>query len=130
MASDDTAAFQQAIDSCSPGGTVFFPSGITVVGELRLRSNCNYAGMPGATLVLSTYNRFIFNISERSDIHIGGLTFDGNGIGGAIIAENLAPASRIAIEDCTFRNVSAAAVYPANLTIVSTWGLVDSTIQN
>ncbi len=127
---DDTQAIQQAIDACVPGDTVQFQPGTYLVRELTLRSNCSYEGMPGTTLVLATPNRFIFNISERSDIRIAGLTFDGNGIGGAIVAENYGPSARILIENCNFRNISAAAAYPANLTIVSTWGLIDSTIQN
>lgn len=129
-ATEYTEALQQAIDSCTPGGTVRIPAGTYLVRELMLRSNCNYEGATGTTLVLATPNRFIFNLSERSDIRIAGITFDGNWIGGAIVAENFGPVNKILIENCNFRNVSPTAIYPANLSIVSTWGFVDSTIQN
>lgn len=48
----DTAAFQQAVDTCaeSGGGTVIVPSGEYVVGTLRLRSHVTLELVAGATV--------------------------------------------------------------------------------
>jgi hypothetical protein len=125
---DDTVAVQNAINACPQQGTVTFSPGNYLVSGLLLKANCTYTGH--AAITLSAANRFIFEISERANIHITGLVLDSNGLGGGIIAQGFAPAQNIQIDNCEFRNVSAAAIFPANLAIVSMWGIVDSTLQN
>ncbi|MDP9170786.1 MAG: right-handed parallel beta-helix repeat-containing protein [Acidobacteriota bacterium] len=127
---DDTQAIQNAINACGVNGTVSFQGGNYLVRGLSLRSQCTYAGAGGATLVLSARNQFLLDISQQSGIRITGLALDGNSQGGAIIAQGYGPVHNIEIDHCDFRNVVAAAWFPANLTIVSTWGFVDSTIES
>lgn len=127
---DDTQAIQNAINACPSNGTVTFPQGNYLVRGLYLRSQCTYSGLGTTTLTLSEQNRFIFEISEQQNIHITGIALDGNSKGGAIIAQGNGPARGIQIDNCEFRNVVSAAYYPANLALVSLWGLIDSTIQN
>jgi parallel beta-helix repeat protein len=126
---DDTLAIQNAVNGCPYMGTVTFPAGNFPVSGITLKSQCTYAGMGRSNLTLNSPNRFILDMSERSDIHITGLVLDSNVIGGGILAQGFAPARNIQIDNCEFRNVSAAAIFPANLAMVSTWGIVDSTIQ-
>ena len=128
---DDTAALQNAINACSAGGTVSLPAGTYLVSGLSVKSNCTLSGAAsGTALKLSAANRFILDISQQSNVHITGLTLNSNGIGGGIIAQGYAPAQNIQIDNCLFQNVLATAIFPANLALVSTWGFVNSTIQN
>lgn len=127
---DDTTAVQNAVNSCRSGGTVTFSPGNYLVREIILRPDCTYSGNGTATITLETANTFIFDISEQSNIHLTGLILDSNNLGGGIIAQDYAPVSNIQIDHCQFRNVSPTATFPANLAIVSTWGIVSSTIQN
>jgi parallel beta-helix repeat protein len=100
------------------------------VRGLAAKADCTYAGVSHSSITLSGQNQFIFEISERSNIHITGLVLDANGRGGAVIAQGFAPVRNIQIDDCDFRNVSASAIFPANLAVVSTWGIVNANIQN
>src|SRR4051794_30951297 len=127
---DDTQAVQNAVNACPLYGTVQFPAGNYLVRGIKLRSRCTYSGATGAGLLLSARNQFVFDISEQTDIAMTGLVLDGNSLGGGIIAQGYAPVKNIKIDRCEFRNVVAASWYPANLAIVSTWGFVDSSIQN
>jgi parallel beta-helix repeat protein len=127
---DDTAAIQNTVNACPYMGAVIFPGGNYSVRGITLKSDCIYIGMGNVNLVLSVANGFILDISERADIYIANLGLDGNRLGGGILAQGYAPARMIVIDNCDFRNVPAAAVFPANEAITSTWGLVDSTIQN
>jgi parallel beta-helix repeat protein len=81
-------------------------------------------------VTLSAPNRFIFEISEQSNIHITGLVLDSNNVGGAVIAQGFAPAQNIQIDNTEFRDVSWVATFPSNIAVVSTWGIINSTIQN
>ncbi len=127
---DDTAAVQNAVNACPNMGTVTFPAGNYLIGGVVLKANCTYAGASHSTVTLSRANTFIFEISERSNIRIAGLVLDSNELGGGVIAQGFGPVSNIQIENCDFRNVSAAAIFPANLALVSTWGVINSTIRN
>jgi parallel beta-helix repeat protein len=127
---DDTNAIQNAINACPADGTVNFSPGNYLVRGLHLKSSCTYAGFSGSVITLSAQNGFVFDASEQSNIHITGLAFDGNGKGGAFIAQGYAPIRNLQIENCDFRNVVSSAWFPANLTIVSTWGVIDGVIQN
>ena len=128
---DDTVAVQNAINACAAGGTVTLSPGTYLVAGLSVKSNCTLSGSgSGTALKLSQANRFILDISQQSNIHITGLTLNSNGIGGGIIAQGYAPAQNIQIDNCLFENVLATATFPANLAIVSTWGFVNSSIQN
>ncbi|HEY3823322.1 MAG TPA: right-handed parallel beta-helix repeat-containing protein [Bryobacteraceae bacterium] len=127
---DDTKAVQAAVNACA-GGTVDFPPGNYLVSGIVLAANCTYAGTAGrSTVTLSSPNTFIFDISQSAQIHITGLTLNGNNLGGIVIAQGYAPAQNILIDYCEFRDVSGSAVFPANLAIVSTWGMINATIQN
>ncbi len=128
--SDDTLAVQNAINSCPVNGTINFSAGNYLVQGLRLKAMCTYIGVSGSTITLAAQNRFIFDMSELSGIRITGLTLDGNSRGGAILAQGFAPVTNIQIDHNQFRNVVSSAYFPANITIVSTWGFVNSTIQN
>ncbi len=128
---NDTTRIQRLIDRCSAGGTVKLPAGTIHVSTLQLKSDCSYMGADaGTTLVLLDKNRFVMDLSERSNIRISGITFDGNGRGGALLMQNNAPVRGIRIDHCRFTNVVSAATYPANLTIYSSWGIIDSSITN
>lgn len=124
---DRTLEIQRAINQCRMGGEVIFAAGTYAVSTLQLKPACTYRGEPGkSVLKLLTKNKFIFDLSERSNIRIEGLAFDGNSLGGALLAERYAPVRNIHVENCAFRNVVSASVYPANVAIFSSWGLIDS----
>lgn len=127
---DDTLAIQNAINACPPMGTVTFPDGNYSVGGLALKSQCTYAGTGHSTLTLSNPNGFIFDVSGSSGIHITGLVLDGHALGGGVIAQGTAPVENLQIDNCVFQNVPAAATFPAYEAIVSTWGIINATIQN
>jgi hypothetical protein len=127
--SDDTAAIQNAINSCSSNDTITFSPGNYLVRTLYLKGQCSYSGFAGSTLTLAAPNQFIFDISQQNGIHISGLTFNGSNIGGAIIAQGFAPAQNVEIDHNDFRNVSSRAWFPSNITVVSTWGFVNSSIH-
>lgn len=128
---DDTARLQGMINRCRTGGEVSFPAGEYMVSKLQLKPDCTYRGTAGKTaLKLRDKNSFIADVSERSGISISGLTFDANSMGGAIIAQGYAPVRNIHIDNCDFTNVVSASAYPANLTIFSSWGIIDSSFTN
>ena len=128
---NETVRIQQLIERCSAGGTVKLPAGTFSVSTLQLKSRCSYLGAEaGTTLVLRDKNRFLMDLSEKSDIRISGITFDGNGMGGALLMQGTAPVRGIRVDRCRFRNVVSAAIYPANLTIYSSWGIIDSGFTN
>jgi parallel beta-helix repeat protein len=128
--SDDTNAIQNAVNSCPMNGTITFSAGNYVVRGVWLKSYCTYVGVAGSTITLSAPGRFIFDLSEQLGVRVTGLVLDGNNNGGGIIAQRYAPAYTIQIDNCEFRNISASAPFPSNLAIVSTWGIVDATIQS
>ncbi|MDP9171450.1 MAG: right-handed parallel beta-helix repeat-containing protein [Acidobacteriota bacterium] len=126
-APDETAVIQRMINRCATGGVVMLPAGTHAVSTLQLKPHCAYLGATtGTTLVLRGKNSFLMDLSERSDIRISGITFDADGQGGALLAQGFAPVRAIHIENCHFENVVSAAAYPANLTIFSSWGIIDS----
>lgn len=127
---DDTQAIQNAVNSCGANGTVTFSPGNYLVRAITLRGACTYSGAGGSTITLSQPNQFIFDISQQSSIRITGLVLNANGMGGAIQAQGLGPVQNIQIDHNDFRNVGGAASFPANLAIVSTWGFINSSIQN
>lgn len=127
---DDTAAIQNAINACPDNGTVQFGPGNYRMRGVVARSRCNYTGTGTTTLTLASQHRFLFEISEGSAMRITGIRFDGNGLGGGIIAQGFRPVVNIQIENCEFRNVVGSAGFPADLALVSTWGFSDSTIVN
>jgi hypothetical protein len=128
---DRTREVQHAIDQCPRNGSVVFAPGIYSVSTLQLKPGCTYRGEPGKSILrLTAKNRFVFDLSERSDIRIEGLVFDANRLGGALLAERNAPVRNIHVENCAFRNVVSASVYPANLTVFSSWAIIDSAFLN
>lgn len=127
--SDDTRAVQRAINACPSQGTVDFPAGTYLVSGLILKPRCTYTGTDGSTLALSARNHFLLDISERSDIHISKLVLDSKGLGGGILAQGYQPVRNIRIDNCEFRNVPNSATYPADLAMISTFGIVDSSIR-
>ena len=126
---DDTLAIQNAVNACGPGGTVKFSPGNYLVSGVTLAGDCTYQGIGNSTITLSAPNGFIFDISQQTGIRITNLVLDGNGIGGGVIAQLYAPVQNVVIEKCEFRNVPASAVFPANLAIVSTWGIANASIK-
>jgi parallel beta-helix repeat protein len=130
-AGDRTPELQRQIDRCRTGGTVTFAPGVYSVATLRLKSECSYRGTPGETVLkLEAKNAFIADVSEKSGIELNGITFDANNLGGAILAQGYAPVRNLRVVNCEFRNVTAASVYPANLTVFSSWGIIDSEFTN
>src|SRR5438270_3574422 len=128
---DPTGNLQTAINRCRPGGTVTFPAGTYEVSTLQMKPDCTYRGATGRTVLkLRTKNAFIADVSERSRITFSGITFDGNNLGGAIIAQGYAPVREIHVDHCEFTNVVAASTYPANNTIFSSWGIIDSSFTD
>jgi parallel beta-helix repeat protein len=127
---DDTVSVQNAVNSCAQNGTVTFSPGNYLVRGISLRSQCTYSGVGGSVMTLSAPNQFIFDVSQQSNIRITGLVLDGNNRGGGVIAKLYGPAQNIQIDHNDFRNVSASAAFPANLAVVSTWGFINSSIQN
>jgi parallel beta-helix repeat protein len=125
---DDTQAIQNAVDACPYLGAVTFPDGNFSIRGIVLKGDCIYLGTGQTRLTLSAANTFLLDVSERSGIYITGLVLDGNGLGGGVIAQGYAPARMILIHNCEFRNVPPTAQFPANLSIVSTWGIIDSTL--
>jgi parallel beta-helix repeat protein len=129
-AGDDTPVLRRMIDGCRVHGRVALEPRTYSVTPLALKSDCTYTGIPGKTVLkLNTPNQFIFDISERKDIRISGIGFDGSGIGGAIAARGNGPAFGINVENCSFTGVSSRAVFPANLAIFSSWALIDSAFR-
>jgi parallel beta-helix repeat protein len=128
---DGTREAQSAVDRCPSGGSVIFAPGTYAVSGLHLKGGCTYRGEKGKSILkLTAKDRFIFDFSERSDIRIEGLVFDGNGLGGGLQARLNGPVRNIHVVDCAFRNVSNKATYPANLAIYSSWAFLDSEIAN
>ncbi len=130
-ANDDSQTLQRLMNGCRERGSVQLEPRLYLTGPLRLKSNCTYTGTPGKTVLkMMTPNRFIFDISELRNVTIRGIQFDGSGVGGAIVAKENGPAFGITLENCTFTGVSSRAIFPANVSVVSTWALIDSTIRN
>lgn len=130
-ASNDSEMLQRKIDSCGTNRTVRLEPRLYLVNPLHLKSNCTYVGVPGRTVLkLTAPNQFIFDVSEQKSITIRGIQFDGSRIGGAVVARQNGPATGIRIDNCSFTGVSSQAVFPANISIVSTWALIDSAISN
>ncbi|MDQ1470413.1 MAG: hypothetical protein QOJ99_1893 [Bryobacterales bacterium] len=128
---DRTRDLQHAIDQCPRNGSVVFAPGTYQVSTLQLKPGCTYRGESGKSILrLTAKNRFIFDLSERSDIRIEGLVFDANRLGGALLAALNAPVRNIHVENCTFRNVVSASVYPANIAVFSSWAIIDSAFLN
>lgn len=128
---DDTFALQRRINSCPLNGTVRLDARIYLVSPLFLKSSCTYLGVPGKTVLqLQAPNQFILEASERRDIHISGISFDGNNRGGAIVMRGNGPAFGIVVENCSFTGVPGAAPFPYNLAVFSSWELVDSSLRN
>lgn len=81
---DDTQAIQNAIDTMTDGGILFFPQGTyNILGDLNLKSNVHYLGTPNTTLDFSnktTYSNDYFNPLIKADGNITSeisLTSDG-----------------------------------------------------
>lgn len=128
---DDTSTLQRRINGCSLNGTVHLDARTYMVSPLFLKSDCTYVGVPGKTVLqLLTPNQFIFEASERRQIHISGIAFDGNNRGGALVMRGNGPAFGIVVENCSFTGVPPGAQFPNNLAIFSSWDLVDSAFRN
>lgn len=127
---DDTLALQQRINHCRPNGVVQLEQRTYLIGPVLLKSHCSYTGVPGKTVLqLQASNQFIFEASEQKDIRISGITFDGNDRGGAIVLRGNGPASEITVENCSFTHVPGSAPFPANLSVFSSWALVDGVFR-
>lgn len=127
---DDTTALQRLIDSCARAGTVKLEPRTYLVRPITLKSDCAYEGVPGKTLLkLQTPGQFIFEASEKRAVRLSGIGFDGNNLGGAIVIRGNGPAYGITVEGCSFTGVTAAAPFPANLAIFSSWALIDSAFR-
>lgn len=128
---DDTGALQKRINGCAPNGTVRLDSRVYLVSLVMLKSDCTYVGVPGKTVLkLRAQNQFIFEASEKRNIQIRGIAFDGNNLGGALVVRGNGPAFHLSVESCSFTGVPATAAFPANLAIFSSWALVDSSFRN
>jgi hypothetical protein len=79
--SDDTAALQKATNATT-SGTLTFPAGTYKISRaLILRSNVTYQGQ-GRAVITGTNGGSIMTLPwDGSNITIGGLTFDGGGMG-------------------------------------------------
>jgi parallel beta-helix repeat protein len=128
---DDTSALQGRINRCAPNGTIRLEPRDYFVRPLWLKSDCTYMGFPGKTVLrLAAPNQFIVEVSEKKNIHISGIAFDGNNMGGAIVARGNGPSSGISIDTCSFTGVPANVPFPMNLAVFSSWALIDSTFRD
>lgn len=128
---DDTLALQRRIDGCPRAGTLRLEPRTYLVGPLTLKADCAYEGVPGKTILkLQAAGQFIFEASEKKAIRLSGIGFDGNNLGGALVIRGNGPAFGITVESCSFTGVTAAAPFPANLAIFSSWALIDSAFRN
>lgn len=84
---DDTSAVQKAINSVD-NGIIYFPGGIYLVGELKLKNDVTltsfndalqYTGNEGPVILKSISNSStIINTEKVSGYAVSGITFDGN----------------------------------------------------
>ena len=84
---DDTVAIQQAINSVDKG-IIYFPGGVYLVGELKLKNDVTltsfndalqYTGNEGPVILKATSNSVvIINTEKVSGYAVSGITFDGN----------------------------------------------------
>jgi parallel beta-helix repeat protein len=136
---DDTAALQQAINSIPAGSTVDFggPNKTYLISSrLVLQPNHTYSG--SATLLMSKsapQHTGIVKVpyGAGDNITISGLTFDGNGVGGALhIAVDggiTVPSNGVQIMNNVFRNTTPFPTGPWDGAIYDPVGLVNSQIS-
>ncbi len=77
---DDTAAFQNAINAAVSGGAVTIPAGTYILGQIRVTKPLEISGV-GATSVMklrSGANQTLLAISNTSNVTVRDLAIDGN----------------------------------------------------
>ncbi|MGB4592316.1 MAG: cell wall-binding repeat-containing protein [Coriobacteriia bacterium] len=78
--SDDTAAFQAAIDAAVAGGTVTVPAGTYILGQIRVAKPLTIAGV-GATSIMKlrdAANQTLVAINYTNNVTVRDLAIDGN----------------------------------------------------
>ncbi len=78
--SDDTTAFQNAINAAVSGGTVTIPAGTYILGQVRITKPLEIAGV-GASSVLklrSGANQTLLAIANTNNVTVRDLAIDGN----------------------------------------------------
>ncbi|MHB8706020.1 MAG: cell wall-binding repeat-containing protein [Coriobacteriia bacterium] len=78
--SDDTAAFQAAINAAPSGGSVFIPAGTYVLGQVKVTKPLEIAGV-GATSVMKLRtgaNQTLLAIDDTDHVTVRDLAIDGN----------------------------------------------------
>lgn len=137
---DDTAALQQAINSTPTGGTLIFggPKNIYLISSrLVFQPGRTYSGQGTIRMASSAPpHTAIAKLSygAATQVTITGLTFDANGVGGALqLAVDGAaaiPASSIQINHVIFRNTTSAPAGSWDAAIYDPVGLTNSQINN
>ncbi len=125
---DDTTAFQAAITAC-PSGVQLELGGpehvFKLTGTINLKSNCRLHAT-GAIIKQVTANTAWADFGGLTNIVLDGLTWDGNGNGGGLIASSAA--DHITIKNSKCQNV--AGTFPANNCFYYSTSLADSDIVN
>ena len=135
---DDTAAVQLAINSIPAGSTLTFggPSKIYLISSrLVFQPNRSYSG-PGTLLMSRSAPQHTGIVKlaygAGDNITISGLTFDGNGVGGAlhiaVDGQTAIPSTNVQILSNIFRNTTPAPTGPWDGAIYDPVGLVNSQI--
>jgi hypothetical protein len=105
---DDTVVIQAAVDSLgASGGTVVFPSGEYLCGSvINLPSDISLVAQGFAKLNLVNDDQYIFEASNKQNISLIGLHFDGGNIQGqnASGAYQFTGCSGLLTEKCKFTN--------------------------
>ena len=100
-------AVQNAIDSASSGGTVYFPTGIyEITTTLNLKGLIQYHGEYGAILHSSSENTIARAIgSQVTGISLDGLTFDGGNL--VLKGDTTSFSNNVTMINCNVRNVNS-----------------------
>lgn len=78
--SDDTAAFQAAIDAVTAGGTVNIPAGTYVLGQIRVAKPMTIAGVGDTSIMKlrNAANQTLLAINNTTNVTVRDLAIDGN----------------------------------------------------
>lgn len=137
---DDTAALQLAINSTPPGGSLTFGSaGNTYLISARLvfQPNRTYQGQ--STILMSSSAPAhtaiaMLAYAASNNVTFTGLTFDANGVGGAIqVAVNGGTgiaATNFSLQNTVIRNATASPAGPWDGALYTPVGLIHATISN